>query len=57
LSTGLGVGAESQEMPQENESEPEQIHQQDPLNDPALAYMCTSFWEQLESELSDELEQ
>lgn len=51
------VNEENQEMPQENESEPEQIPQEDPLDDPALVYMNPSFWEQLESELSEELEQ
>jgi hypothetical protein len=48
---------ENQEMPQDIESESEQIHQEDPLDDPALVYMSPSFWEQLESELSDEREQ
>lgn len=49
------VNDENQETPEESESE--QIHQEDTLDDPALVYMNPSFWEQLESELSDELEQ
>jgi hypothetical protein len=48
---------ESQEMPQDIESETESSQQESLLDDPALVYMSPSFWEQLESELSDELEQ
>ena len=48
---------ESQEMPQDTESEPENSQQEDPLDAPELVYMNPSFWEQLESEMSDELEQ
>jgi hypothetical protein len=48
---------ESQEIPQDIESETESSQQESLLDDPALVYMSPSFWEQLESELSDELEQ
>jgi Skp family chaperone for outer membrane proteins len=48
---------ESQEMPQHIESETESSLQESLLDDPAFVYMNPSFWEQLESELSDELEQ
>jgi len=39
------------------ESETESSQQEDPLDAPELVYMNPSFWEQLESEMSDELEQ
>lgn len=48
---------ESQEISQDIESEAESDVQEDPLNAPELVYMNPSFWEQLESEMSDELEQ
>jgi hypothetical protein len=48
---------ENQEMPQDTETEPETNPQEDPLDAPELVYMSPSFWEQLESEMSDELEQ
>jgi hypothetical protein len=48
---------ESQEVPQDIESETESSQEESLLDDPALVYMNPSFWEQLESELSDELEQ
>jgi hypothetical protein len=48
---------ESQEMPQDIESETESSQQESLFDDPALVYMSPSFWEQLESELSDELEE
>lgn len=51
------VNDESQETPQDIESETESSPQEGPLDDPALVFMSPSFWEQLESELSDELEQ
>jgi len=51
------VTQENQEMPQDIETEPEANPQEDPLDAPELVYMNPSFWEQLESEMSDELEQ
>jgi hypothetical protein len=48
---------ESQEIPQDIESETESSQQENPLDAPELVYMNPSFWEQLESEMSDELEQ
>jgi hypothetical protein len=51
------ANVESQEKPQDTETEPESKPQEDPLDAPELVYMSPSFWEQLESELSDELEQ
>jgi hypothetical protein len=46
----------SQEIPQDTEPETENDQQEDPLDAPELVYMNPSFWEQLESEMSDELE-
>jgi hypothetical protein len=48
---------ESQEISQDIESETESSQQEDPLDAPELVYMNPSFWDQLESEMSDELEQ
>ena len=47
---------EHQETSQDESPEPEQPSE-DPLDDPLLIFMEPSFWEQLENELSDELEQ
>jgi hypothetical protein len=47
---------ESQEIPQDTETKPENSTQEDALEDTDLVYMNPSFWEQLESEMSDELE-
>ena len=49
------VNDESQEVLQD--TEPESNPQEEPFNAPELIYMNPSFWEQLESEMSDELEQ
>jgi hypothetical protein len=49
------VNDESQEA--EQDAEPEDGQQEDPLDAPELVYMKPSFWEQLESEMADELEQ
>jgi len=51
------VTQENQEMPQDIESETETNPKEEPLDSPELVYMSPSFWEQLESEMSDELEQ
>ena len=51
------VTQKNQEMPQDIETEPEANPQENPLDAPELVYMNPSFWEQLESEMSDELEQ
>jgi hypothetical protein len=48
-------GSYQQEASQEIEQEAE--NQENPLDAPELIYMSPSFWDKLESELSDELEQ
>jgi len=50
------IAQENQETPQDTETEPEANPQEDPFDAPELVYMNPTFWEQLESEMSDELE-